>query len=1604
MRSTARTPLLLALLLAAVTVVSLGLFTQARASTVVPLGVAQTELRNAYRAAASLSSEYGRLHWAQASFVPDDPIYNSETYPAGTLVAPDGISGDNYDKYILSGDVNSRPALAINGVGTRIAVLRSTVSDPTFGNVAWEIADVREVLEGYLDGELRYDILDEAALATADLSQYALVIAPSVRLGNEQDVLNALDPAALDNLAAFVRNGGFFYAQSNGAIIAEAAGLIAPGTVDLANPLQLAPGEPFNTGKLAVLDPNSPLTFSWLDDTLYILNDPSYYVNEDLDTVAEFTNLDGSNQPAIVTGRVGDGQVILVNGHPTAVSRRSQVPIFMNAVLWALGGPAELFGQARQTYNPDLDPTLIPAFEEVPVRTTLTFNNLWDTPLSNVVISETVQPGFTVQPGSIFPKAGLYDGTVEVITTTDGLTHIVWTFASLPAGELPLGFTAFTDVDALQQGDVVFSTGEAAYTLDGRPYVSQHRPFRLSARMAARLVADRDLELDRGFGIPAAADGGLIFDIAAPIENKEDTAAVDVVVTDVVVCMTPMVDLDHQDRILNDTNGETLWVVNEPFFYNERGTPYVPADGYAPGDSISLEECDGPPAVFDVARGIYGEVLDGTSNVTETRGLYGESNYITIPAGYTDYITLTEAGELLLPTKVLTWSLGDWAGYAYEEPAIRYGLQSTELFGRKVVFENDPDIMPEDVIVENDGGSVYTNLGDYPIFYREQVTSGRVFPPQTAVAPTITYADIWSRPHTITLRAAFYDLFTWSACPCNGEGGGIEEHASLNVSFEMQADLDGDGERDDDVLFYPSRLDSTNVDIVLRSRNLGDSIGSDEMVIDMGMFRGLGVSIEPRSGDWTTSFRSSNAAELVDIVQEGGYDRLLFQKELASEGIEELVLEAVINRFQGRVTEGMIKLHDGARLTYRQQFAGPSRYEVYDTRVQGVVGAAAELNVRKQGSPIEVSTYGDTVYYIITVDDAGDPRTLRRNGPGDPFLQSFGFGTSAATTYVGGREGREILHSIVSPGEMTRIRVEINNNTDRDWTNVQVIPQPPEGISITRTYEGTIPPIFYDLPFMYLESIPSVGRAVYLYDVYVDPDYVYSGNELGRIVEIPFRFTAEGASADFQIPPAQLGIDNGNGEVITVYSPATGLELTDKLPPEVELLGAAVVSRDEIDALTEAADDATKAALFAGFAETLAYSETSAGDVTFDLPADALERIYTLTGDNSLRIVAQAAITPTQAGPLLANLGATATYTDEFGIQWQHTSEPFMVEVHGAVIQVNYDCVGTGSSLASIYGDDCLLQPDAYNNAELLVTIANVGDYPAQEVEARLVLPAGVTVLDANPAASIGEGEVTWQVGDMAPGGFIEVSLTIGVELNKFGETELAAIVEQPVTLVDYTDGRFYETYAQRWIETEIGGAFNVGTEVDLAAQRTIYLPLVARGTPTNIAALPDLVVTTFEVTPQNPVAGAAAEVVVEITNAGDAASGPFWVDFFIGPDAPPTAAGTRWDDACGLEPCDGIAWIVQGLEPGASVRLTSASFEADYSRWNGAFMVAGTHDLYVYADIWSAAGDTDGAVEETSEDNNRAVLPAVTVGAGSVTGVPGMAPLARPAPELAVR
>jgi hypothetical protein len=161
------------------------------------------------------------------------------------------------------------------------------------------------------------------------------------------------------------------------------------------------------------------------------------------------------------------------------------------------------------------------------------------------------------------------------------------------------------------------------------------------------------------------------------------------------------------------------------------------------------------------------------------------------------------------------------------------------------------------------------------------------------------------------------------------------------------------------------------------------------------------------------------------------------------------------------------------------------------------------------------------------------------------------------------------------------------------------------------------------------------------------------------------------------------------------------------------------------------------------------------------------------------------------------------------------------------------------------------------------------------------------------------------------------------------------------------------------------------------------WLPLLAADAPASSSTSAADLVASLRITPTTTAyaAGAPVQITATITNLGDVAAAPFWVDLAINPAQPPTGANQIWSQSCGMEPCFGIAWAVAGgLAPGASITLTStaSSYSAGHTIWPGWF-ARGTSDLYLYVDSWSP-GEPNGRVAERDETNNLVALRGLSV------------------------
>ncbi len=1517
-----------------------------RPAMLIPLGPAQEDLRAAYH--DGLSSLYGggRLQWVAA------PLSDPAAQP-GDLFAPVGLqTGAAYTE--AAGLTLPRAYAFRPG---QVAVLRSTVmtAAPDGGQVVamWELGAVRQVLDGYLQGALPYEIFDETQIGIGNLEGYDLLIIPAVRRDSVPAVIEALSNAgALEAIRSFVENGGTLYAQGTGFFIAEAAGVLPSGSVDPVQPILLAPpDDALNRGVLDIRNAESPLSWSWLTSTLYILDDPVVYLDSD-HVVAELGNLETMPQPAVVQLPYGAGQFIGVVGHPTDATRRSELPLFMNAIFSALASRAELYGDAVQTFNPLYPAHEFPAYERVPVSAMLMVANVWDEALTGAVVTETISAGYTLT-GTVSPTP------TSVLTDDEGHTLLIWELGDLdPNAVLTLTYQAETDPTALQAGVGTFATGLMRYTeAAGKLIALEHQPFVLTSRMAARLLGDRDLEADRHYRIP---EEGIYLDLALPLENKEETLASSLVLTDWVYMIVPIVDIENQHIILSREDGETVWVRNEPYLWGDDKYPAW-RGATSPTQTLTLEDWRALPekswCVFTSTEGIHegpAPLYYGPRTITDT------GSYVTIPITYADAISITEDRQLLLPCLPLHWELGDFPAYWYEEPAVRFGVHSRELFGREVQFQGT--VTDDVVAMPQSAGSVYVMAGTDPVPFREYLTAATPYAAAAPTMPTLSYLDVWSRTHEMALRASFYDVWDFGSCATCG--GFDEQHAGANVTYGLWADLNGDGE-EELIKEIPTRWPQTALRLLAKTYSPdfdgGVTIPPDQNLLELPIFKGLGIQIRPESGDWNTSYRSltPGASTLVSVSQQESADHLLFQQNIPLGSSADFVVSATINTYDFN-REGIFKLHDGPRLIYHQMAAGPNRYEIYDGHVQAAEGWSSDGRVSKEAGPTAVSVYSDTLLFFYHMEDPYEPRDFADRY--DPYMKSWGYGDFVATTYVGGRDGKELFHSVLGPDGRARVRISLDNNIGITLTNVQVGLDLPAGITATLLYTdpATAPePIWPELTFLNRTEIPDAWRSVWYFDLQVgEVDEAL----WGKVLEIPVVVTGDNLPAGYEAPSARIALQRPEeGAVQFTSAPAQNVQLTDAIPDNVELEAAALVTDPAtLQALWHALDvDAgnvlsdTAGELFATLTPTVSFVMSN-GTAIFDLPAT----MQTLPAAQDGTIVGLARLIRAEHGPNEVNQGPIVAYTDPFGVEWKDQSGPVTVEAHGASVSVDYQCNDVPPSLlrGAAAAGSCYL-PDYPSEVTVNITAYNGGDAVARGVTAMLLLPQGITITSSTPPWSyLDEGEPTWLLGDLGPGAWRTLVVQLHVTPLE-GMTRPGPNGTYQLLGVRQTDGEFLDDYSHVQVKGQLGEAFWFTV---VKKMRYLYLPVVLR----NYDPRPDLVVEAVTIDPATP-----NNVSLRISNRGQAAATNFWVDLYYDPSAVPQV-NQPWST---LNPgYGGAAWLVTELAPGAQVTLTlnGSYYLGNYSRWPKIY-AAGSHTVWAFVDSWGLPNNWAG-VNESNETNNR--------------------------------
>jgi hypothetical protein len=1292
-------------------------------ATLIPMGDQQADPREAYKFVFQRVYNSKEVQW-----IAEDIVYDDVTYPAGTFLTKASVSGSfTYVRTTTTLPVTK--AYSLNKV--KIALFSSTVKDSKGQAVTWEEIYFESLFKTYLWGNY-FTSVNEAQIAAGTLSNYDILILPSVSKGYVDSVVAALGTDGLSNLATFVDEGGMIYAQGDTTYLAEAAGLVEVGTVQPDTKVMA-----YNNEATMDISGSSPLTYSLLSDKMYILQDPLFQSSSSDPVVAKFSSdlMDTSHigSPAVLSYEIGSGRLILVSGHPS--EKFDLLPLVLNAVLWGLSGKADLRNYIMQTYNPSLPWYIIPGREEnIQMMVSGTLSNYWDKEIVNASIVDIVRSGFWVEEASIMPTPTSFVQDIDTI--------IVWTLDA-PQGDFTYSYNVYTGPGGLEKGWKHVSGSWLSYPDpdNGRKTELVRDGLWIKSAMPAYLLGDRDIELDGVYPLPAK---GWYFDMAFPLENKEETDAVETVIIDIVPLQSPVVNVDNQMIVPNAINGtnfgtnDPVLVNNTIFFYDNPNYPL-------------------PDGVAD--SGVTFTVADA------------DTTYVYGPTG----------PGMVLPAKKLTWTYGTIRAFDHKEPMIRYGIFSREEYQRTVSFESCP--IPGSVILEGSGGSVYTALGGHPVPYHEYLQHGIIYIPEYPEPPRVDYKDIWTRDHTLELRTTFYDIVPFPPA---------EEHAVITSTFEMLVD----GER---VLDYPMDTEA-ELHVMVKSWNgyppydpvlypYHMDMIRNETLIRQVVPKGLGYSIVYDRSEFSPN------TEIADIVETNTSTIIYYRQDLNASEKEVIDVYSYMHNIDH--DEGTMKINDGARFVYRQIAVGPSRYEVHDNHVAVAWGVQNEVEIANVVAPVDIGTYGDEVFHFLSIQDDTEPQELA-----DPYIKSHGFGNISATTYVGGRIEDRLLYSNINPGEKTLIRVEIGNNLGYDLTNVDLVPQLPMGFIVERAI-FEIPPIWYDFPFLDVTDILDAWKGVYYFNVTAGALVTR-----GEVYEIGLILEGDNVPADFIVPSAFVGIKDSFGvNAQMTYGVATNLQVQQTVPSFVEITDARIANlteKENFEHWVALNDQAMIESTYSSLRQ-IGVDETPSGSnirVDYQLPAYAQQipwRDWTLDTHEPLYIISRAFMRVSTSGVNRATFAPKVTYEDHFSRTKSDWGNARNVRAHGPEIVANpmIEKISVGNLEREF------LTASAPNTVLAKIYVANLGDDIAQNVAIRAVIPEGVLLVSSTPDyvwMDPTTGEVEWLLADISPRGQLPISLEL------YTIPPIPGGVTEFLTLMETMQSEFTHMYLQQQVLSDTIG------------------------------------------------------------------------------------------------------------------------------------------------------------------------------------------------------
>ena len=163
------------------------------------------------------------------------------------------------------------------------------------------------------------------------------------------------------------------------------------------------------------------------------------------------------------------------------------------------------------------------------------------------------------------------------------------------------------------------------------------------------------------------------------------------------------------------------------------------------------------------------------------------------------------------------------------------------------------------------------------------------------------------------------------------------------------------------------------------------------------------------------------------LITNNDRDWLYYSVGLRAGSKENINILLTLSPYENTMFEGNAKIQDGGRFTYWNPGLGVNAYMYFDNNVNTIISKRVDYELTSSFLPSTIHTFNTVAYQLIIVEDTNEKLS---EYPYSTYFNSYGFGDSVVTIYVGGTVNTNCK---LNPGDYTIIKITFYNNAGFDW-------------------------------------------------------------------------------------------------------------------------------------------------------------------------------------------------------------------------------------------------------------------------------------------------------------------------------------------------------------------------------------------------------------------------------------------------------------------------------------------------------------------------------------------------------------------------------------------